>query len=223
MGDETNSLKQRAAESAVAQVADGMLVGLGSGSTADFVLQALARRIRAGLRINGIPTSERTAARARELGIPLAELDGAVDIAIDGADEVERNTFNLVKGRGGALLREKIIAQAAARYLVVIDRTKLVEKLGAGPVPVEVVPFGWHATARDIEKLGGKNEKRDFVTDNGNYILDCDFGLIEDPHCLSNDLHGIAGVAEHGLFLGLTTEVHVGTASGVDVLRKLPK
>ena len=219
MADESSDLKQRAAESAVAQVENGMIVGLGSGSTADFVLLALGRRIRAGLQIDGIPASERTAARARELGIPLAELDRRVDLAIDGADEVERSTLNLVKGRGGALLREKIIAQAAARYLIVIDPTKLVEKLGAGPVPVEVVPFGWQTTARDIEKLGGKSEKRDFVTDNGNYILDCHFGLIEEPQRLSGDLQRIAGVMEHGLFLGLTSEVHVGMPDGVTILK----
>src|SRR5438876_1405093 len=122
-----DALKQMAAGSAVAQVSSGMTVGLGTGTTGDFVLLALARRIREGLRITGVPTSERTAARARELGIPLTELVRPIEIAIDGADEVERETLNLIKGRGGALLREKIVAQAAARFLVVVDQTKLVD------------------------------------------------------------------------------------------------
>lgn len=205
-----DALKQMAADSAVAQVSSGMVVGLGTGSTAEFVLLALVRRIREGLRITGVPTSERTAARARELGIPLTDLTGPIDIAIDGADEVERGTLNLIKGRGGALLREKIVAQASARFLVVADQSKLVDRLGAGPVPVEVVPFGWQATAR---RIGVEFHRRDFVTDSGNYILDCAFSPT-----LANGLDRIAGVVEHGLFIGLATEVHVGTSSGVELL-----
>jgi len=219
MTEETNGLKQRAAESAVAQVAGGMIVGLGSGSTAEFVLLELSRRVRAGLQIAAVPTSERTAARCRELEIPLAELNGTIDLAIDGADEVERGALNLIKGRGGALLREKIVAQACKRYLIVVDQTKLVDRLGAGRVPIEVVPFGWQSTARKIQELGGVPERRDFVTDNGNYILDCAFGRIEAPIALSTDLHNIAGVAEHGLFLDLATEVHVGLPQGVEILK----
>jgi len=206
------TLKKMAAESAVAQVLDGMVVGLGTGSTAEFVLLALARRIREGLRITGVPTSERAAARARELGIPLTELTGPIDMAIDGADEVERAKLDLIKGRGGALLREKIVAQASSRFLVVVDETKLVDQLGVGPVPVEVVPFGWQATAR---RIGTKCERRDFVTDSGNYILDCAFGSIESPETLAAHLDQIAGIVEHGLFIGLATEVHVGTLKGV--------
>jgi ribose 5-phosphate isomerase A len=216
-------LKESAAESAVAQVASGMIVGLGTGSTAEFVLLALARRIREGLRITGVPTSEHTAARARELGIPLTELTGLIDVAIDGADEVEQGALNLVKGRGGALLREKIVAQASARFLVVVDQTKLVDRLGKGAVPVEVIPFGWQATARRLQDLGAKPERRDFVTDSGNYILDCAFGLIQAPESLARDLDHIAGVVEHGLFIGLATEVHAGGSSGVQILRQLAK
>ncbi len=219
MNDEINGLKQRAAESAVTQITGGMIVGLGSGSTAEFVLVELSRRVRGGLRISAAPTSERTAARCRELEIPLAELSGRLDLAIDGADEVERTRLNLIKGRGGALLREKIVAQACKRYVIVVDQTKLVDRLGAGRVPIEVVPFGWQSTARQIQDLGGKPERRDFVTDNGNYILDCAFGPIEDPHSLSADLHNIAGVTEHGLFLDLASEVHVGTPGGVEILK----
>ena len=221
MADEIDRLKQSAAESAVDLVEAGMIVGLGSGSTADLVLRALARKVRAGLRITAVPTSERTAARCRELEIPLSELNSAIDLAMDGADEVERGSLNLIKGRGGALLREKIVAQACTRYLIVVDQSKLVDRLGAGPVPIEVVPFGWRATARQIQELGGKPERREHVTDNGNYILDCAFGPIEDARFLSTSLHDIAGVAEHGLFLGLTSEVHVGTPDGVEILRPI--
>ena len=211
-----DDLKRRAAESAVARVLDGMIVGLGTGSTGEFVLLALARRIREGLRITGVPTSERTAARARELGIPLTELIGPIDIAIDGADEVERESLDLIKGRGGALLREKIVAQSSARFLVVVDEAKILDRL-AGPVPVEVVPFGWQATAR---RIGVKFERRDAVTDNGNYILDCAFGPIQSPETLADALGRITGVVGHGLFLGLTSEVHVGTSAGVRVLNQ---
>ena len=213
MADELNPLKRLAAESAVTQVADGMVVGLGTGSTAEFVLQALAARIREGLRITGVPTSERTAARARELGIPLA-VDVATDIAIDGADEVDPQ-LNLIKGRGGALLREKIVAQSSSRFIVVVDESKLVARLGVGLLPIEVVQFGWQATARRILQIGGKPQRRDLVTDNSNYILDCAFGLIETPESLASELDRITGVVEHGLFIGITTEVHVGRPSGV--------
>jgi ribose 5-phosphate isomerase A len=222
MADELNPWKRMAAESAAAQVASGMTVGLGTGSTAAFVLEALGIRIRDGLRITGVPTSEATAARARELGIPLA-LDVVTDIAIDGADEVDPRTLNLIKGRGGALLREKIVAQATRRFLVVVDETKLVFQLGAGLLPVEVAPFGWQATARRLENLGAQLQRRDFVTDNGNYILDCAFGLMDNPESLASQLDHIAGVVEHGLFIGLTAEVHVGKPSGAQILRQLPK
>ena len=216
MAHQQDDWKRSAAESAVTQVETGMIVGLGTGSTAEFVLLALARRIQEGLRITGVPTSELTAARARDLGIPLTELTGPIDIAIDGADEVERSKLSLIKGRGGALLREKIVAQAASRFLVVVDESKIVSRLGAAPVPVEVVPFGWQATAR---RIGAEFQRRDFVTDNGNYILDCDFGAIPSPESLASDLDRIAGVVGHGLFIGMASEVHVGTSSGVQILR----
>jgi len=194
-----------------------MIVGLGTGTTGEFVLLALARRIREGLRMTGVPTSERTAARARDLGIPLTELTRPIDIAIDGADEVTRGTLHLIKGRCGALTREKLVAQAAARFLVVVDQTKMVDRLGAAPVPVEVIPFGWQDTAR---RIGAQFKRRDFITDNGNYILDCAFGTIQSPESLANDLDRITGIVEHGLFIGMASEVHVGTTSGVQVLKK---
>jgi len=223
MADERDSWKRLAAESAVSLVSSGMIVGLGTGSTGEFVLRALARRIREGLRITGVPTSEHTAALARELQIPLVELGGPIDIDIDGADEVQRESLHLIKGRGGALLREKIVAQASARFLVVVDQTKLVDRLGAARVPVEVIPFGWQATARSLQDLAARPERRDFVTDSGNYILDCAFGPIPAPDTLAKELDHIAGVVEHGLFIGMATEVHVGTPSGVQVLRQLAK
>ena len=220
MPHQQDDWKRSAAESAVTQVSTGMIVGLGTGSTAEFVLLALARRIREGLRITGVPTSEHTVARAGELGIPLTELDGRgpIDIAIDGADEVERGSLNLIKGGGGALTREKIVAQAATRFLIVVDQTKMVDRLGAATVPVEVVPFGWQATARRIETLGAKLQRRDFVTDNGNYVLDCTFGPIDSPKSLADALDHIAGVVEHGVFICMAAEVHVGGPSGVQVM-----
>jgi len=214
--DERDRWKKLAAESAVTQVETGMVVGLGTGTTGEFVLLALARRIREGLRITGVPTSEQTASRARDLGIPLTELIGPIDLAIDGADEVTRGALHLIKGRGGALTREKIVAQAASRFLVVVDETKMVDVLGAAPVPVEVVPFGLQATAH---RIGAKFQRRDFVTDNGNYILDCDFGTIQSPESLASELDRIAGVVEHGLFIGMASEVHVGGSSGVQILK----
>ena len=219
MPDDLSRLKRLAAESAVARVADGMVVGLGTGSTAEHVLDVLAARIREGLRITAVPTSERIAARARELEIPLA-VDVATDIVIDGADEVDPRTLDLIKGRGGALLREKIVAQASALFLVVVDESKLVPRLGAGPLPVEVIPFGWQATARRLRGLGCELQRRDFTTDSGNYILDCVFGPLEKPEALAARIDGIAGVVEHGLFIGMTSEVHVGRSSGVEIIRR---
>jgi ribose 5-phosphate isomerase A len=219
-------LKKAAAEWAAALIEDGMVVGLGTGSTASLILEPLAARIRQGLRITGIPTSERTAEQARALGIPLSSLadHARVDLTIDGADEVELGTLNLIKGRGGALLREKIVASASARLVIVADESKLVERLGRGVVPVEVVPFGWQATGRRIESLGASAALRlgpdgeAFVTDGGHYILDCAFGPISSAGSLDRELNSIVGVVEHGLFLGLANQVVVGRAAGVEVL-----
>jgi len=219
-------LKKAAAEWAAALVEDGMVVGLGTGSTASLILEPLAARIRQGLRIVGIPTSESTAEQARALGIPLSTLADhpRVDLTIDGADEVETGTLNLIKGRGGALLRENIVASASARLVIVADESKLVERLGRGVVPVEVVPFEWQSTARRIEGLGASAALRlrpdggAFITDGGHYILDCAFGPIASAGSLDRDLNGIVGVVEHGLFLGLADQVVVGRAAGVEVL-----
>ena len=221
-------LKKAAAEWAATLVEDGMVVGLGTGSTASLILEPLAARIRQGLRITGIPTSERTAEQARGLGIPLSTLadHARVDLTIDGADEVEIRTLNLIKGRGGALLREKIVASASVRLVIVADESKLVDRLGRGAVPIEVVPFGWQATARRIASLGASAALRlgpdgaAFVTDGGHYILDCAFGPIASAGSLDRELNGIVGVVEHGLFLGLAHQVGVGRAGGVEVLAR---
>jgi ribose 5-phosphate isomerase A len=220
------NLKKAAAEWAAALIEDGMVVGLGTGSTASLILEPLAARIRLGLRIVGIPTSERTAEQARALGIPLSTLadHARVDLTIDGADEVEIGTLNLIKGRGGALLREKIVASASAQLVIVADESKLVERLGRGLVPVEVVPFEWQSTARRIESLGASPALRlrpdggAFVTDGGHYILDCAFGPISSAGSLDRELNDMVGVVEHGLFLGLADQVGVGRAGGVEVL-----
>src|SRR3954463_4262354 len=185
-------LKRAAAERAVEFVESGMVLGLGTGSTAAFVIEALARRVARGLGIVAIPTSRHTAAMARGLGITLATLGEhrRIDLAIDGADEVERGTLDLIKGHGGALLREKIVAAASERFVVVVDDEKLVNRLGERvPVPVEIVQFGWQATASSLEKLGTRPELRqiggrNFVTDGGNFILDFPFGSIAQPRQL---------------------------------------
>jgi ribose 5-phosphate isomerase A len=221
--------KRAAAEEAVRLVADGMTLGLGTGSTVAFVLDALARRIRAeGLKLKGVPTSERTAAKAADLGIPLTDLDRVfeLDLAIDGADEVEEGSLCLIKGHGGALLREKIVATAARRFVVVVDDSKIVARLGSHmSVPVEVVRFAHVATARRLERLAGPAVLRrgqdgaPYVTDNGNFIYDLgNPGVtavpIPDPAALACALVRIVGVVESGLFTGGVERAIVGAADG---------
>src|SRR5665213_3269010 len=184
-----DALKRAAAAAAVAMVADGMTIGLGSGTTAAFAVAALGRRVKEGLRVTGVPTSEATAALARAVGIPLAGLtqDRYLDLTIDGADEIARGSLDLIKGLGGALLREKIVAAASARLVIVADSSKLVDRLGTrAPVPVEVVAFGWETTAARLEALGVRPTprldaaKQLFRTDDGNLILDCAVGAMDD-------------------------------------------
>ena len=222
-----DELKRAAAESAVTLVRDGMIVGLGSGSTAALAVDAIGKRVAAGLRIIGIPTSERTAAQARALGILLSDLGEhtEIDLTIDGADEVETGTLNLIKGHGGALLREKIVANASKRLVIVADESKLVARLGDRmAVPVEVVPFGWQVAARRLADLGAKSGLRQgsdgkpFVSDGGHYILDCTFAQVASGEALAAELDHVVGVVEHGLFIGFTTEVRVAGAGGVRVL-----
>src|ERR1700676_843656 len=194
MSPDENLWKAAAAESAVAQVTDGLIVGLGSGSTAAFAVNALGRRVQQDLRIVGIPTSEQTAAQARALGIPLSNLEDhpQVDITIDGADEVEQEHLNLIKGRGGALLREKIIASASKKLVIIVHSDKLVSRLGVKePLPIEIVPFGWQATAQRLSTLGAKPLLRrnpdgaPYRTDGGNYIVDCAIETIDSAESLA--------------------------------------
>ena len=221
---ERAAFKRAAAEAAVELVENGMVVGLGTGSTAAFAVDALARRHRQGLRFVSIPTSERTATQAREAGIPLTTFaeHRQLDLTIDGADEVERGTLNLIKGLGGALLREKIVAAASRRLAIVVDGAKLVDRLGTrAPVPVEVVTFGWEVTQAALEALGASTRLRlspaddPFVTDSGNHILDCSFGPILEPARLEERIGRIVGVVESGLFIGRADPVFVADATGV--------
>ena len=219
-------LKRAAAERAVEFVENGMVIGLGTGSTAAFVIDSLSRRVAQGLSVVAIPTSEHTAETARSLGIPLASFGEhrRIDLAIDGADEVERGTLNLIKGHGGALLREKIVAAASERFVVVVDDEKLVDRLGERfPIPVEIVQFGWQATAAALEKLGTRPELRQtdgrtFVTDGGNFILDCPFGSITEPRRLEQAINMTVGVVENGLFLGRSAAAIVASESGVETM-----
>ncbi|NVN11495.1 ribose-5-phosphate isomerase RpiA [Nguyenibacter vanlangensis] len=216
--------KRQVAEEAAAMVRNGMAVGLGTGSTSAMMIDALGRRWAQGLRFVAIPTSERSAAQARGHGITLVSFatHPQLDLAIDGADEVERGSLNLVKGLGGALLREKIVAAAARRFIVMVDEGKLVDHLGShAPIPVEVTPFGWESTARQLGELGARVSPRMdrdgnlFVTDGGNMILDCAFGPIADPPGLAADIRRIVGVIETGLFIGRTSEVLVAGRHGL--------
>lgn len=222
-----DQLKKQAALRAVEFVEDGMVVGLGTGSTAYFVVEALGARVKEGLRITGIPTSERTATQARSLGIPLATFaeHQRIDLTIDGADEVERRSLNLIKGLGGALLREKIVAAASRRLVIVVDQEKLVDQLGDHtPVPVEAVQFGWQATAAALTRFGAEpvlrhaHEDHPFITDGGNYTLDCRFTKIADAKALERDINAIVGVVDCGLFIGRASAVIVAATDGIHVM-----
>ncbi len=227
---EQNRWKKEAAVAAAQLVENDMVVGLGTGSTAAYLVTELGRRVaEEGLRFVGIPTSERTAELARSLNIPLTTLaeHSEIDLTIDGADEVERGTLFLIKGHGGALLREKIVAAASKRMAVVVDESKIVKRLGSTfSVPVEVVPFGWQATERKLKALGANPELRPgtdgkpYVTDGGHYILDCAFGPMKDPKRVARELDSVVGVVEHGLFLGFAQQVFVGGPKGVKILKR---
>jgi ribose 5-phosphate isomerase A len=218
--------KRAAAEAAVERVEHGMRVGLGSGSTALLAVEALGRRVGEGLVITGVATSRETEAAARQAGIPLDDLltTPHLDVTIDGADEFDA-ALRLVKGGGGALLREKIVAAASARLVIVVDATKRVDVLGAFPLPVEVVPFARGLVADRVRHLGVEPRLRAdadgvaFTTDEGNLILDCPFGRIDDPETLAARLAALPGVVEHGLFLDMADEVLMARDAGVEVFR----
>jgi len=223
-----DQLKRAAAERAVDFVESGMVIGLGTGSTAAFVIEHLAERVAQGLAVVAIPTSEHTAELARRLGIRLASFAEhcRIDLAIDGADEVERGSLDLIKGRGGALLREKIVAAASRRFVVVVDDEKLVDRLGEeAAVPVEVAQFGWQATAAALAKLGAdpvlrQSGAQPFVTDGGNFIIDCHFGRLGSPADTERAVNGIVGVVENGLFIGRSSAVVVASADGVEIMTR---
>jgi ribose 5-phosphate isomerase A len=224
----SDALKLAAGERAAALVQDGMRLGLGSGSTAAAFVSALAARVKQGLRVAGVPTSERTREQAEREGVPLTTLDDTpeLDLTVDGADELD-DALRLIKGGGGALLREKIVAAASRRMIVIADGSKRVARLGRFPLPIEVVPFGLGATRRALAaaaresgcegelrlRTGGTGEP--FLTDGGHYILDARLERIDAPEQLAGALAAIPGVVEHGLFIGLASGAIIATESGL--------
>ena len=222
--------RRLAADAALSEIRDGMRLGLGSGRTASLFVRGLAERVKAGLKVTGVATSKETDALARETGIPLTSLDDdpILDLTVDGADEIDPQ-LRLIKGGGGALLREKIVATASRRMIVLGDSAKLVAELGAFPLPIEVVPFGFAATRAAIERTAAglglygsltmrRRGEDTFVTDSGNRILDASFGRIPDPEALANELSRIPGVVEHELFIGLASTAVVAHGEHVEWL-----
>ena len=223
----TEDFKRAAAEKALELVQDGMLLGLGSGSTARYFTEGVGRLVAAGMKVRCVPTSRATAELAASLGIPVVqELVAPIDIAVDGADEVD-GVLNLIKGRGGALFREKLVAEAAKRFIVVVDESKLVKELGVGVLPVEVVPFLWRTIAERLTALGATltvrgGEEAPYVTDNGNLILDLIVeGGIKDAAAFADALKKTTGVVEHGLFVGLTDTCIVAGPQGPRMIGRL--
>lgn len=228
--DPAQALKQQAADQVLTYIHSGMIVGLGAGSTAILAVRGLAKKLASGelTDIQGIPCSRVIEAEARRLGIPLTTLEDhqVIDFTFDGADEVDP-ALNLIKGGGGALLREKLVAQSSRYEVIIVDESKLSPALGTHwAVPVEVIPFGWRTQAAYLESLGAKPNLRldsdgaPFITDQGNYILDSAFGPIGDPVGLGARLDARTGIVAHGLFLGLATEVIVAGASGIRHLKR---
>jgi ribose 5-phosphate isomerase A len=218
--------KRNAAAAAVALVEDGMRLGIGTGSTAAHFVDLLGERVRAGLNVVGVPTSERTARQCKDVGIALTDLDETpdLDLAVDGADEFDAG-MNLIKGGGGALLREKIVASAARRFVVIADPSKKVEILGAFALPVEIIAMARGPLSARIGAMGAHVSLRagddgaPFVSDEGHWILDCDFGAtIAQPAQMAQTLSALPGVVEHGLFCGMTEQIIVGLEDGVEVV-----
>ncbi|MGY5800090.1 ribose-5-phosphate isomerase RpiA [Rhizobium sp. LEGMi12c] len=228
---DARQMKIEAARAALAYVENGMRLGIGTGSTAEEFVRLLAEKVAAGLSIQGVPTSERTAKLCTELGVPLKSLDELpeLDLTIDGADELD-GKLTLIKGGGGALLREKIVAASSARMIVIADQSKVVETLGAFPLPIEVNPFGLVSTRILIEKAasrlglsGALNMRHSgdslFVTDGGHFIVDASFGRIPDAEALSSELYSIPGVVEHGLFIHMATQAIIAGPAGARTLQ----
>lgn len=220
-------MKRIAAEKAVELIEDGMIIGLGTGSTVKYALKKIGERVAKGLDIKGIPTSNHTKKLAIEYQIPLTTLDehGEIDLTIDGADEIDSD-LNLIKGGGGALTREKIIAYHSKKVLIIADDSKVVKSLGIDfPLPVEVIKYAWQATKKSLEKFECECTLRKifddpFITDNGNYIIDCEFNRISEPEQLEQELNMIPGVVENGLFIGLADKAIVGSTQGIMTLEK---
>lgn len=213
--------KEQAALRSVAYVGDGMIVGLGTGSTASLAIRYLGERVADGLRIHGVATSESSARLARDLNIPLLDLNdvNAIDVTIDGADEVGPDLM-LIKGGGGALLREKLVAVQSREVIIIADSSKQVASLGAFPLPVEVIPFSWRRVERDLHGLGlapalRAIDGRAFLTDQHNMILDCHARRLDDPSAIAEKIKSLPGVVEHGLFLGLATRAIIAGPQGI--------
>ncbi|MEK5416133.1 ribose-5-phosphate isomerase RpiA [Paenibacillus sp. FSL L8-0708] len=223
------NVKQLAAEKAVEFVKDGMKIGLGTGSTAYWAINKLGERVSEGLKITAVATSRASEEQARELGIPIVafgDID-SLDLTIDGADELD-SSLQLIKGGGGALLREKIVASNSTRMIVIADESKVVNILGKFPLPVEIVPFAWEWTVAELAKLGCNPELRRsgeelYKTDNGNYIADCRFEVIESAPKLALTIQSIPGVVEHGLFVGIAAMAIVGKKDGsIEIIEVKP-
>ena len=227
---DARQLKIAAAQAALEHVEDGMRLGIGTGSTADEFVRLLAEKVAGGFNVQGVPTSERTARLCVELGVPLFSLDDLpeLDLTIDGADEVD-GSLGLIKGGGGALLREKIVASASSRMIVIADESKLVETLGQFPLPIEIAPFGKTSTWLAVERLAARlgltgdivqrpDKDGPYLTDGGHFILDASFGRIPDAEALANGLVAIAGVVEHGLFLNMANAAIIASQSGARTL-----
>ncbi|MEM1507200.1 MAG: ribose 5-phosphate isomerase A [Candidatus Bathyarchaeia archaeon] len=222
--DWVEEAKRRAAVEAVKNIRDGFIIGLGSGSTVAYAVEEIGRRIKEeGLRVLGVPSSYQSFLLAARFGIPTTTLyeHSVIDLTIDGADQIDQN-LNLIKGMGGALTREKVIAAASRRLIIVADERKLTDKLGKGQLlPIEVLPFAEPLVAAKIKEIGGKPFLREskkntpFITDNGNFILDVDFGTIDDPVSLERRLKMIPGVVETGLFIGMAQLAYIGTRTAV--------
>jgi ribose 5-phosphate isomerase A len=223
----SDAQKMRAADYALRFIRSGQVVGLGTGTTAAFAIEGIARLVGEGLQITGVPTSIKAERLARKLGIPIVELNEVerVDLTIDGADQVDPE-LNMIKGGGGALTREKLVAIASEQRVILVDQSKLVARLGRSLcVPVEVLPFGWRLTARFLAGLGCIPRLREdggspFETDNRNYILDCDFGDIADASYLEKQIKQVPGVVESGLFIGLADVLIIGFDDSVEVRRR---
>ena len=222
-----DELKRQASVAALESVKDGMIVGLGTGSTAAYFIRELGARVKSGLRVHGIPTSEESRRLAAEVGVPLTTLQDnpLIDVTVDGADEVS-DDLHLIKGLGGALVREKVVAHASKYLIIVVDESKLTGKLGRkAPIPVEVIPFAIDVVRTLLTQWGGEPKLRErdgkpFVSDNGNFILDWWHGVVDQPWALEKQIKGVTGVVDSGIFAGVANEVIAATATGIRKFKK---